>query len=732
MTQKTRRQFIQQSLTASGSLLLAFSLPIKGRASQQDTSTTQSVSHHYFEIFPDNRFIFTMDKAEMGQGVINGQVTLFGEESEIHPSRFDVVTASVKDEYAPPMPMMITGGSSSTPTRWELLRQLGANLKQLMLDAAAQKWGVDQDQLQVNNGVVSNQSGDQVSYGELINIASTLTLPETAPLKSPESFKYIGKWNGSVDAKDKSTGTDQFGIDFSIDNMLIAVVERCPTLGGKLKSFDASEALKLPGVKNVFEISAGVAIVCEKYWQAKKARSAVKITWDPGKNESLSSAQIADSYRELMAEKSGHEMQNEGDVTAAFSSADQLLEVEYSTPYLAHATMEPMNACAWVQDDECDIWVATQSPTSVRNEAARILRTNRDKVKVHNSKYLGGGFGRRATLEYPIEAVEISKLAKAPVKVIWSREDDTRFSPMRPLNVHQFKAAIKDGDVSAWQHKIGCESLMQQFFGNIAGSIMPNWLPDGLGGLAGSIVRGGMELSNAAPTVAEGAETPYDISNKRIEHYNLGIDIPIHFWRSVGHSYNGFVVESFVDEVAHASGQDPYIFRRDKLPKESRLKGVLDLVTDKAGWDTPLEKSNRFRGIAAHESFNSFVAQIAEVDIIGSSIHVKKVSCAVDCGVAINPENIKKQMQSGIIYGLSAALHGEITLENGAVAQANFDTYPPLRMSETPEIEVFILPSKASPTGVGEPGLPPIAAAVGNAVFAATGQRLRKLPFSLS
>ncbi|MCB0378643.1 MAG: xanthine dehydrogenase family protein molybdopterin-binding subunit [Bdellovibrionales bacterium] len=727
-----RREFLKTSLTTSGSFIVALTLPLPHRGWKAFAKGESGFGHHYFEITPDNQFVFIMDKAEMGQGVYTGQLTLFGEEIKINPNLFQVKSAPVAEVYSTFNGHMITGGSTSTADRWMILREAGANLRELFKMAAAQKWSVNVDQVECKDGQVFAQSGTQkLTFGELIEDASKIKNPPKGKLTDPKDFIYIGKPQVGLDAMEKSKGSDRFGIDVQIDNMASAVVERGPSFGAHVKSFNASEVKALDGVIDVFKVSSGVAIVCEKYWQAMRARKSLIVEWGPGSLQDLDSEGIFTSYKNAMEKTKAHEVEREGEPESAFAGADQVIEAEYRLPYLAHSPMEPMNATAWVQKDRCDIWCPTQGPSLVRNKAAMMLGLPREKVFVHNSVFLGGGFGRRSTLDYVVDALEISKKIKRPVKVLWSREDDTKHSPLRPITFHKMKASIKNGRVTGWQHDLGCESIMQYVIPQWFGLMAPDWVPDFLLGSLGKMVSFFMSLSGKAPTVAEGAtHIPYTVENRLVKHYQLGIKVPIHFWRSVGHSYNAFVVESFIDEIAHKLGQDPMEYRLKNMTHNDRLRATLEIAKEKSNWGKPSQ--GRFQGVASHSSFKSFASEVVEVEVHAGQIQVKKVTAVIDCGTPVNPDIIKKQMESGIIYGLSAALQGEIKLSAGGVDQSNFDDYPPLRMSQTPEIEVHIVASTEKPTGVGEPGLPPIAPAVANAVFAATGQRLYDLPLRLT
>lgn len=731
MMDMNRRDFLKATGVSSTALIFGIQLPMAGRKAL--AAGENGFTHHYVMIGKQpGEFVFTMDKAEMGQGVITGQLTMFCEEFDLDPARMKVVPAPVAEIYGTMAGQQITGGSTSTKERFMVLRQAGANVRGVLLRAASQKWGVPVSELKTENGVVTNAAGDKTAtYNELVESVADTKI-EDQKLKSPDAFKYIGKTSDRADALEKSTGQADYGMDFQIEGLLTAIVVRPPSFGGSYKKFNDEEVKKLPGIQHVVGISSGVAIVADKYWQLLKARNFLQVQWEAGPNGDVSSEKIKGQYKALLAGDGGKEAHSKGEIgnVLAETGPESLLEAEYELPYLAHSCMEPMNAAAHVKEDSAEIWVPTQSPTLIRNWASDFLGMSRDDVKVHNAKYLGGGFGRRSTLDYPKEAVELSQKLKAPVKVVWSRADDTKHSPMRPFSLHKMTGVVKGGKAVAWEHRLACESIMQQTMPQWIPLMMPAWLPgfvkSGIGSTAGAL----MDWTDTNMVTAEGAKIDYAIPNVKVRLNEADIAIPIHFWRAVGHSYNGFVVESFVDEMAHKAEKDPYQFRRDLLKDTPRAVGVLDKVAQMAGWDQPAPKGVH-RGIAYHFSFESYVAQVAEVEVVDSAIKVKKVYCAVDCGVAVNPDIIKDQMMSGIVYGLSATLHGEITVQNGAIRQGNFDDYPVMRMNESPEIEVAIINSSEPPTGVGEPGLPPVAAAVANAVFAGTGKRLRKLPLKV-
>ena len=728
MIDTNRRDFLKYTGLGSASFVVGLSLPTM--AAKRKPNSADQFKNHYFAIGQnEDEFVFVMDKAEMGQGVITGQLTLFCEELDLDPQRVKVIPAPVHSVYGTMAGLQLTGGSTSTPDRWEVLRQAGAKIRHGMMQAAAASIGTSVSNLKVSNGEIHTLDGTQVrTYNDLA--AEVKVFDRDVPLKEPKDFKYIGKSTYKADAIEKSTGTSEFGIDFHMEGMLTAVILRCPTFGGKAKSVKKSAALDVPGIKDVIQISSGVAIVGEKYWQVLKARKLVSVEWDKGKNANLSSESIQNQYDNKLKNDRGFKVHKDGDAKGVLADAKgaDLVEAVYEAPYIAHATMEPMNAAALVKPDRVDVWTGTQGPTSVRAEVADFVGLPRENVHVHNMKYLGGGFGRRSTVDYPLEAVELSKaLGGELVKVIWSREDDTQFSPMRPISRHHMKAALKDNRPVAWEHRIGCESLLQDFAPSIIPHVLPEWVPGSarraVSGIAGWVM-GAVDLHGLT---GEGAKPEYDIPNVFVGATSLGLDIPVHFWRSVGNSYNGFVKESFMDELAYAAGKDPLEFRRENLGTDKRLLAVIEKVADMSKWGEPLPEG-RFRGVAAHFSFGSYVAEVAEIQMSGSSFNVEKVYCAVDCGIAVNPDVVVDQMKSGIIYGLTAALYGKLDLVEGGIRQSNFHDYQMVRMSECPDIEVAIMESKESPMGVGEPGLPPIAAAVANALFAATGTRHRKLP----
>ena len=534
-----------------------------------------------------------------------------------------------------------------------------------------------------------------------------MTPPQNVALKNPKDFKLIGKPTKRLDTPEKVNGKAIFGLDVNLPGMLTALVERPPVFGGKVKSFNADKAKATPGVRHVVEIDRGVAVVADGFWPAKLGREALEIVWDEGPLAELDSRTQREQYAEL-AKQPGAVARKEGNAATAIDQAAKKLEAVYELPYLAHATMEPLNCVADVRADSCEVWTSTQFQTGDRAAAAQVAGLKPEQVKVH-TMFLGGGFGRRAVVDshFVREAAQVSKSVKAPVKVVWTREDDTRGGYYRPAAYHSISGGLDAaGNIVAWQQRIVCQSFM-------AGTPFESF-----------VIKDGVD-----ETAVEGArDIRYNIPNLFVDWQKAPGGIPTLWWRSVGHSHNAFVVESFLDELIHAAGKDPYEVRRALLMNRSRHRAVLDLAAEKAGWRKRLPEG-RGRGLAVHESFGSFVAQVAEVSVSKEGkVRVHRVVCAIDCGPVVNPDTIRAQMEGGVVFGLTAVLYGEISFEKGRVKQRNFHDYQMLRMNEMPVVEVHLVPSTEKMGGVGETGVPPIAPAVANAVFALTGKRLRRLP----
>jgi isoquinoline 1-oxidoreductase beta subunit len=571
---------------------------------------------------------------------------------------------------------------------------------------------VPASEITVANGVVSHKSGRKAGFGELAGKAAAMPVPSDVKLKDPKQFRLIGKRVPRKDSRAKTNGAAQFTIDVKLAGMLTAVVAHPPLFGAKVASFDATKAKSIRGVVNVVQIPTGVAVLATDFWSAKRGRDALSVQWDESGAGKLGSAELMAQYKALAA-KPGLPAANSGDAEKAMAGAAKTLEASYEFPYLAHATMEPMNCVVQMKDGACEVWNGEQFQTVDQMNVAGVLGLKPEQVKI-NMLYAGGSFGRRANphSDYVVEAAQIVKAINgaAPVKLQWTREDDTRAGYFRPLYYHSIRAGLdSSGTLVAWRHRIVGQSI-----------------------LTGTPFESGMVKDGIDATSVEGASNlPYDIPNMRIELHTAKGSVPVQWWRSVGSTHTAFSTETMIDELAAAAGQDPVAFRRTLLAKHPRHRGVLELAAAKAGWGKPLAKG-RGRGIAVHESFKTYVAQVAEVTVLGNGgFRVDRVVCAVDCGVAVNPDVIRAQMEGCIGYGLSAALHGAITLKDGRVEQSNFHDYRPLRINEMPRVEVYIVPSDEKPTGVGEPGVPPIAPAVANALAAATGKRLHNLPLRI-
>ncbi len=722
---RTRRQLLRDVAAAGAGLVIAVHLPgcISG---PRVNSAGDFVPNAWLRITPESRVVFILDRVEMGQGVMTSHSAIIAEELGLEPSDLEVEFAEADRKYDnPEFGFQLTGGSTSVHSSWEPLRQAGAAAREALISAAAEIWGVAEDTCTLGRGeVLHRETGRKLSFGRCAGDAAR-HLEGGTPVP-PERFRVIGQPIPRLDAAAKSTGKAGFGIDVRIPGMLTAVVIRGPvTLSKTLRSFDGAEAEKMNGVSKVLEIPGGVAVVADSYWRARQAAEKVKVEWE---KSDLSSDSIRALFR-ARAEKPGRVVTKVGWFEKAFEKAEKRAQGVYEFPYLAHATMEPQNCTAHVRADGCEVWAPTQSPGAARLLASQITGLDLERVKVETT-FLGGGFGRRIGIDYVAEAVHLSKAMGAPVQVIWSREDDVRHDIYRPGSFHLARAGITDGRVAGWFHRIVGPSILSRVAPEFAANIASGWTSS-LGSLAGKIASGLYEGSLIDQTSVEGAaELPYAIDDVRVEYAWADPGVPIGFWRSVGHSYNAFVVETMIDELATTAGVDPVDLRVRLLSRAPRNRAVLELAAEKAGWGGPLP-AGRFRGIAQHASFGSYAAEVAEVSVSEGRIRVHKVVAALDCGRAVNPAIVAMQVESAIVYGLSAALFGEIGFAEGYVMQGNFDDYPVLRMDQMPEVEVHLIQSGEAPSGVGEPGVPPIAPAVANALFAATGTRHRRLPLRL-
>ena len=703
----SRRSFLKTGALMGGGLMLGFSLPLRRPFRAASAQSTSSFAPNAFiRIGTDDVVTIIVNKTEMGQGVYTSLPMLIAEELEVDWSKIRVEPAPVDPAYNHTQwGIQGTGGSTSVWSEWERLRKAGATARAMLVKAAAGIWKVDPASCRAEKGfVIHSPTQRKISYGRLVEKASQMEPPKDVPLKEPKDFKIVGKPRRRLDTPEKTNGKAIFGIDAKVPGMLTAVVARPPVFGGKVKTFNADKARAVPGVKEVVQIDSGVAVIADGFWSANKGRDALEIVWDEGPLATLSTSGMREQYLNL-AKTPGAVAREEGNPETVLSKAAKQVQVEYEVPYLAHACMEPLNCLVDLRPDSCEIWTGTQFQTVDRNAAASVVGLKPEQVKIHTT-FLGGGFGRRANphSDFVIEAAQVAKAVKKPVKVIWTREDDMKGGYYRPMWYDRIAAGLDEkGNLIAWQHTIVGQSILSGTPFDPKGDVDP------------ASVEGAKEI-------------PYEIPNILVDLHTPNIAVPVQWWRSVGHSHTAFVVESFIDEVAHEVGKDPYEFRRKLLAKHPRHYGVLKLAAEKAGWGRPLPKG-RGRGMAQHESFGSFVAQVAEVSVSAKGeVRVHKVVCAIDCGKIVNPDTIKAQMESGIVFGLSAALYGKITFQNGRVEQSNFHDYPLLRLNEMPLVEVHIVSSKEKPGGVGEPGVPPIAPAVANAIFAATGKRIRHLP----
>ncbi|HQZ31404.1 MAG TPA: xanthine dehydrogenase family protein molybdopterin-binding subunit [Arenimonas sp.] len=710
----SRRQFLKASALVGGGLVVAFVVPGGKRlafAQEAPAAAATLTPNAFLRIGADDSVSVLLAHSEMGQGIWTTLPMLIAEELDADWSKFRVEHAPAAPVYASTVfGMQGTGGSTTTWSEFDRYRQVGATARAMLVQAAAARFGVEASACRTENGAVIAGS-QRATYGELADDAGKLPVPANVALKAPADWKVIGKPTRRLDTPEKINGSAKFGMDVQFEGLKTAVVARAPVFGAKVKSFDAAPALAVPGVRKVVQVPSGVAVVADHFWAAKKGRDALSVDWDLGPNAGLDSAALLASYREL-AKADGASAARKGDARAKLATATKTIEAEYHLPYLAHAPMEPLNCTVRIGADQCELWVGTQFQTIEQGAAAAITGLKPEQVQVH-TPFLGGGFGRRATpgADVVSEAVHVAKAAGLPVKTVWTREDDTQGGYYRPMYFERARIALgDDGLPVAWDHVLVGQSIM-------AGTPFAGTIKDG--------------VDNSS---VEGvADSPYitGLADHRVDLHSPTPGVPVLWWRSVGHSQNAFVMESLVDELAHAAGKDPLDYRRTLLKDHPRHLGVLNLAAEKAGWGTPLPEGRR-RGIAVHESFGSYVAQVAEVSVEDGAVRVHKVTCAIDCGVAVNPLMIAAQMESGIAFGLSAALHGRITFKDGRVQQSNYHDYPALRLPEMPAVDTHVVASSEKPGGVGEPGLPPIAPAVANAVFALTGQRLRTLPLALA
>jgi len=757
MPMTTRRRFILGSLGATSALVLGWSaLPVRQRLSTArplPVSGSEAALNGWVKIDADSTVTVMLAKSEMGQGVSTSLAMVLADELDADWAKLRTETSPIDKIYnnlatvvdgLPFHPdststlkrvagwltaksmreigVMMTGGSSSLKDLWLPMREAGASARAMLVAAAAAEWGVPAAEVRVKAGVLSHASGKTAPMGHFAAAAAALPLPAAVTLKTPAQFTLIGHAQSRKDNAAKLDGSARFGIDALPPGLLYASVVMCPELGGGLAGFDAAQALAMPGVKKVIALgtaaglTAGVAAIAEQPWQAMQAVKAVLPQWSPGPAAAWSSADVFKRLRDELDHEDGFAYYSEGDAAAALKGAARTLKAEYQAPYLAHAAMEPINCTVLLKDGAGTVWASTQVPGIARSAAAHALGIDAERVSV-NVGFLGGGFGRRLDVDFIAQAAEIARAMEGrPVQTIWSREQDFTHDFYRPACVSRFEAGLDaQGRLTAWHNVSAGQAIVPK-----------------------AVSRAfGLPMAGPDKTTSEGAfDQPYEWPAARIAHRIVDLPIPIGFWRSVGHSHQAFFKESFVDEVAQATGQDPLAFRLALLKNHPRHQAVLRRAADKAGWGTPVapapDGAKVARGLALHQSFGSIVAEVAEVSVgPDRTIRVHRVVCAVDCGTVVNPDGVRQQLESAVIFGLSAALHGEITLDKGRVQQSNFHQQGAVRMADCPRIEVEILPSAEPPEGLGEPGLPPLAPAVANALARLTGQRLRALPLRM-
>jgi isoquinoline 1-oxidoreductase subunit beta len=728
-----RREFLRVAASAGGAFLagISFAGCASGPAQRMREVVEQTGSFQpnaFLTIRPDGEILVAVGKSEMGQGVFTSHAMLVAEELEVRPEQVKPFHAIAGADFHE-MGLQMTGGSTSLSQSYVPIRQAAATAREMLIGAAAARWKVPRGECAARAGeIVHERSGRRLGYGELAREAAAQPIPEQVEIKSVGEFKLLGKETPRVDLLPKVTGAPIFGMDLQIEGMLKACVVRPPVLGAAVASFEADEARAMPGIEAIFAFDRGVAVVAKRYWQARRAAALVKVKWAAHPLEGFGT----DALREAAAERikrSGVSIRDDGDVEqAAAADGARTLDVAYTGPYLAHAPLEPMNGAAWVRDGEVDIWAPIQWQSAAQADVATLLGFDREKVRVHTT-FLGGGFGRRLMIDYVIEAVLVAREVGRPVHVIWSREDDMRGGYYRPLQHTRMRGAVdRSGEVTALHYHVMSQSLLD--LRDWLPGILPGWLPRLTRTMMGRAVGHTIE-SDSLPNVlaTEGvADTSYAIPSLRVEYTQIRSEVSVNFWRSVGHSFNAFAMESFIDELAALGGRDLVEVRRELLKGDLRLLGVLNRVVELSGWGAALEPGWG-RGVAVHRSFGTECAQVIEAGVFDGEIKVRRVVCVVNCGIVVNPDIVVAQMESAIIQGLSAAIWQKIEFVDGQVVQGNFDDYRLMRLHETPRIEVEIMKSVAPPSGVGEPGLPPVAPALAGAIFMATGRRLRGMPF---
>lgn len=699
----SRRTFLKTGALATGGLLVGVAIPALREAHAAGTLHTPNAWVH---IADDNTITLLSARSEMGQGVYTSMPMLIAEELNVPLNRVRVAIAPPGAVYVNALlGAQITGGSTSVRDGWDKLRVAGAQVREMLITAAAARWDVDRELVKADNGIVTGPKGKKATYGELAEAAARMPVPEKPPLKDPKDFKIVGKPTKRLDTPAKVNGTAEFGIDVKLPGMVYASLEQCPVIGGKVKGFDAAKAKGMPGVIDVVQIPDGVAVVADTYWHAKKAREALTIEWDEGPGASLTTASMTEGIRNAAATGKVIPIKPPaGDVAAAMQGAAKTVKAEYQIPLLAHATLEPMNFTAHVQGNKVLLVGPTQFQQGAQGAVAAVLGVKPEDITLKTT-FLGGGFGRRLELDFIIQAAQISKAVGKPVKLLWTREDDTTHDFYRPMALNQLEAGLDaSGKPVALAFKVTSQSVTQRAFG--------------------------LPKDTLDPFMAEAAVAPYDIPNQRHDLVIHDAGLRVGYWRAVSHNMNAFANESFMDELAKAAGQDPYQYRMALVASKPRFANVLKLAAERAGWGTPAP-AGRARGIALMEGYDTYMAQVAEVSLnADGSVKVHKVTVAADLGRMVNPDTVIAQIQSSVNFGLGAALLQEITLDKGRVQQTNFHQFPLPRITESPAIDIVLVQSTEKPGGIGEPATAVVVPAVANAVAALTGKRVRKLPIT--
>jgi CO/xanthine dehydrogenase Mo-binding subunit len=702
MSPLSRREFVAAGVAAGAGLVIGFYLPHGGGSARESFSPNA-----YLRITPDDKVTIVVARSEMGQGVRTALPMILAEELEADWKQIEIEQAGASTLFGD----QTTGGSASIRTTWDPMRKAGAAAREMLISAAALTWGVPRSACTAETGRIKHATSNRsLSYGELVGKAATLPIPTDVPLKQSKDYKIVGQRLARVDSPSKVKGEAVFGIDYRVPGMKFAVLSRCPVIGGKVASFDDKDAKKISGVSYVGKISdSAVAVVADSVWGAMEGRRALNVTWDEGPNKDLNTAAVVASLKQA-ASKKGASLFSAGDAAKA---SGRHISAEYELPFMAHAPMEPGNCTAHHQATKCELWAPTQVPQDCRDSVATAIGLDSDQVKV-NVTLMGGGFGRRLEHDYAVEAALVSKTIAAPVKVIWTREDDMRSSTYRPASLHQLSATLDGaGFPVALTHRLIAPSISGQ--------------------------KGQPTPGNVDPDLPDEAGPVYGIPNYSIEYVMTETPVPLGWMRSVYALQAAFALESFIDELAVAAGKDPLQYRLKLLAKDqdlqyftttwhtARMRGVLQLAAEKAGWDKPLP-AGHYRGVACFGCFASYMAEVVEITMENDQPRVHRVVAVVDCGQVVNPSILEQQIQGGIVYGLANALRAKITIEKGRVVQGNFDDYAPLRMEETPNVEVYAVASAEPPSGIGEPSVPPIAPALCNAIYAATKKRIRALP----